>query len=151
MSGSHNDINVLDHFPVFNGIVNGQLPLVNYVVNGHHYRMGYYLFDGIYPKWVTLMQTIPHPTTEKKNCLLSNKRHAGKMWNKLWDERHANVGRWTPPPNDAISIPTLSRCPSVLIAHIFSCQFQIRNRETNTQLRNDLMENLWNRYGDEDV
>ncbi|XP_059630433.1 uncharacterized protein LOC132273493 [Cornus florida] len=50
MPGSHNDINVLDHFPVFNGIVNGQLPLVNYVANGHHYRMGYYLSDGIYPK-----------------------------------------------------------------------------------------------------
>ncbi|XP_059671056.1 uncharacterized protein LOC132316597 [Cornus florida] len=58
------------------------------------------------------------------------------------DERHANIGRWTPPPEDAISIPTLSRCPSVLAAHIFSRQFQIRNRETNTQLRNDLMENL---------
>ncbi|XP_059663393.1 uncharacterized protein LOC132309056 [Cornus florida] len=59
MTGSHNDINVLDHSSIFNGIVNGQLPPVNYVVNGHHYRMGYYLSNGIYPKWATLMQTIP--------------------------------------------------------------------------------------------
>ncbi|XP_059669241.1 uncharacterized protein LOC132314385 [Cornus florida] len=64
--GSHNDINVLDYSSVFNGIVNGQLPPVNYVVNGHHYVMGYYLSDGIYPKWTTLMQTIPHSTTTKE-------------------------------------------------------------------------------------
>ncbi|XP_059654472.1 uncharacterized protein LOC132301215 [Cornus florida] len=112
MPGSHNDINVLDHSSIFNGIINGQLPPVNYVANGHHYRMGYYLSD---------------------------------------DERHANIGRWTPPPEDAIPIPTLSRCPSVLAAHISSCQLQIRNRETNTRLRNDLMENLWNRCADEDI
>ncbi|XP_059664219.1 uncharacterized protein LOC132309994 [Cornus florida] len=37
MPGSHNDINVLDHSPVFNGIINGQLP-----------------------------PTIPHPTTGKE-------------------------------------------------------------------------------------
>ncbi|XP_059669231.1 uncharacterized protein LOC132314375 [Cornus florida] len=66
MTGSHNDINVLDQSPVFNGIVNGQLPPFNYVVNGHHYIMGYYLFDGIYPKWATLIQTIPHSTTGKE-------------------------------------------------------------------------------------
>ncbi|XP_059636007.1 uncharacterized protein LOC132278215 [Cornus florida] len=67
------------------------------------------------------------------------------------DERHVNVGRWTSPPEDAIPIPTLSRCPSVLAAHIFSRQLQIRKRDSNTQLRNNLMENLWNCYGDEDI
>ncbi|XP_059633746.1 uncharacterized protein LOC132276364 [Cornus florida] len=67
------------------------------------------------------------------------------------DERHANVRRWTPPLEDTILIPTLNRCPSVLAAHISSRQLQIRNRETNTRLRNDLMENLWNHYADEDV
>ncbi|XP_059635972.1 uncharacterized protein LOC132278183 [Cornus florida] len=64
------------------------------------------------------------------------------------DERHANVGRWTPQPKDTIPIPTLSQCPSVLTTHR---QLQIRNRETNTRLMNDLIKNLWNRYADEDV
>ncbi|XP_059639517.1 uncharacterized protein LOC132281871 [Cornus florida] len=78
MPDSHNDINVLDHSSVFNGIINGQLPPVNYVVNGHHYRMGYYLSDGIYPKWVTLMQTIPHPTTTKEK-LFAQRQDAARQ------------------------------------------------------------------------
>ncbi|XP_059639643.1 uncharacterized protein LOC132282019 [Cornus florida] len=53
-------------FPVFNGIVNDQLPSVNYVVNEYHYRMWYYLSEGIYFKWTTMMQTISHPTTIKE-------------------------------------------------------------------------------------
>ncbi|XP_059654282.1 uncharacterized protein LOC132300998 [Cornus florida] len=146
MSGSHNDINVLDHSSVFNNIVNSQLPLVNYVVNGHHNRMGYYLSDGIYPKWATLMQTIPHLTTTKENLFAHRQEAVRKdvervfgvlqikwaimqgpvrYWEKddlrlimktciilhnmiIEDERHTNVGRWTPPPEDAIPIPTLS-------------------------------------------
>ncbi|XP_059669180.1 uncharacterized protein LOC132314321 [Cornus florida] len=66
MSGSHNDINVQDHSPLFDSIVTGQIPRVNFFVNGHYHRMGYYLSDSIYPKWATLMQTIPHPTTVKE-------------------------------------------------------------------------------------
>ncbi|XP_059650124.1 uncharacterized protein LOC132295875 [Cornus florida] len=151
MPGSHNDINVLDHSSVFNGIINGQLPL-----------------------------TIPHPTTTKEKLFAQRQEAERKdverafrvlqikwaitqrpvrYWEKddlrlimktciilhnmiIEDERHANVGRWTPSLEDAILIPILSQCPSVLAAHISSRQFQIRNRETNTRLRNDLMENL---------
>ncbi|XP_059651013.1 uncharacterized protein LOC132298628 [Cornus florida] len=78
MPGSHNDINVLDHSSVFNGIINGQLPPVNYVMNGHHYRMGYYLSNGIYPKWAPLMQTIPHPTTTKEKLFAQRQEAARK-------------------------------------------------------------------------
>ncbi|XP_059635651.1 uncharacterized protein LOC132277826 [Cornus florida] len=73
MAGSHNDLNVLDHSPVFKSMINGSMPPVNYVVNGHRHTMRYYLFDGIYPKWATLMQTIPHPTTVKEK-LFANKQ-----------------------------------------------------------------------------
>ncbi|XP_059650327.1 uncharacterized protein LOC132296102 [Cornus florida] len=65
MAGLHIDVNVLDHSPVFNRIINGIIPPVNYEMNGHHRTLGYYLSDGIYPKWAALIQTIPHPTTEK--------------------------------------------------------------------------------------
>ena len=53
LPGSLNDINVLDRSPVFTLLANGQAPPVNYIINGHEYRMGHYLADGIYPNWST--------------------------------------------------------------------------------------------------
>ncbi|XP_026383407.1 uncharacterized protein LOC113278899 [Papaver somniferum] len=34
----------------------GVAPPCNYVINGHHYNMGYFLADGIYPKLTTIVQ-----------------------------------------------------------------------------------------------
>ncbi|XP_057425265.1 uncharacterized protein LOC130718659 [Lotus japonicus] len=47
--GSNNDINVLNQSPVFNEVLSGNAPMVNFSVNGTMYNMGYYLADGIYP------------------------------------------------------------------------------------------------------
>ena len=49
LPGSLNDINVLDRFLIFTLLANGHAPPVNYIINGHEYKMGYYLADGIYP------------------------------------------------------------------------------------------------------
>ncbi|KAL5769809.1 hypothetical protein ACOSP7_013963 [Xanthoceras sorbifolium] len=39
---------------------------VNYEVNGHQYTMGYFLTDGIYPRWVILIQSISHSISGKE-------------------------------------------------------------------------------------
>uniref|UniRef100_A0A0D3BS72 DDE Tnp4 domain-containing protein n=1 Tax=Brassica oleracea var. oleracea TaxID=109376 RepID=A0A0D3BS72_BRAOL len=59
--GTLNDINVLDRSPVFDDILQGRAPRVQYVVNGHQYDLAYYLTDGIYPKWSTFIQSISNP------------------------------------------------------------------------------------------
>uniref|UniRef100_A0A0D3BCH5 DDE Tnp4 domain-containing protein n=1 Tax=Brassica oleracea var. oleracea TaxID=109376 RepID=A0A0D3BCH5_BRAOL len=41
--GTLNDINVLDRSPVFDDILQGRAPKVNYTINGHKYRLAYYL------------------------------------------------------------------------------------------------------------
>ncbi|CAH9096024.1 unnamed protein product [Cuscuta epithymum] len=66
MAGTNNDITVLDRSPLFDDIINGISPPCSYVVQGHHYDMGYYLTDGIYPQYATLMQSISQPSSLKE-------------------------------------------------------------------------------------
>ena len=65
LPGSLNDINVLHRSHLFSRLEEGNAPAVNYTVNGTNYNMGYYLADGIYPEWATLVKTIPRPQGRK--------------------------------------------------------------------------------------
>ncbi|XP_074336255.1 uncharacterized protein LOC141673409 [Apium graveolens] len=66
MRGSHNDINVLDQSNLFDELRAGCAPPAYFIINGRQYDMGYYLADGIYPKWATIVQTIREPNGRKK-------------------------------------------------------------------------------------
>ncbi|XP_024016234.1 uncharacterized protein LOC112089716 [Eutrema salsugineum] len=63
--GTLNDINVFERSPVFDDVLQGKAPKVKYFVNGHQYRLAYYLTDGIYPKWATFVRSFTHPEGEK--------------------------------------------------------------------------------------
>ncbi|CAA7029170.1 unnamed protein product [Microthlaspi erraticum] len=60
-----NDLNVLDRSPVFDDIINGVAAQVHFSVNGHEYGLAYYLTDGIYPSWLTFIQSIKLPKGRK--------------------------------------------------------------------------------------
>ena len=72
---SNNDINVLESSHLFSNLAEGIAPPANYTINGKEYNMGYYLADGIYPKWATLVQTI-HDRRGPKKKLFAMKQEA---------------------------------------------------------------------------
>ena len=69
VAGSQNDLNVLGQSPVFNDVLRGEAPNITYEINNTIYQTGYYLADGIYPRWTTFVKTIPHPRSHKQNFL----------------------------------------------------------------------------------
>ena len=71
MAGSNNDVNVLHASPLFNQVLAGKSRPCEFQVNGTQYHQGYYLADGIYLSWPTLISSIKIPQTkgEKNFCM----------------------------------------------------------------------------------
>jgi hypothetical protein len=67
MDRSHNDINVLECSNVFSSLVEAHAFPDNYTTNDHEYNKGYYLVNGLYPRWLTFVNTI-------SNLLLGGKK-----------------------------------------------------------------------------
>ncbi|XP_035551517.1 uncharacterized protein LOC108981773 [Juglans regia] len=63
---------------IFTELAQGRAPPVNYTINGNDYTMGYYLADGIYPKWPTFVKTIPSPQGNKKKNFATAQESARK-------------------------------------------------------------------------
>ncbi|PKI48675.1 hypothetical protein CRG98_030935 [Punica granatum] len=63
---SDNDIKVLDRSPVLNDVLEGRALEVNYAINGINYTSGYYLTDGMHPKWSMFVNSIPQPQGKKR-------------------------------------------------------------------------------------
>ncbi|CAM8975865.1 unnamed protein product [Rhodiola kirilowii] len=59
--GAQNDINVLHQSDIFDPLLTGISPQVTYKVNRNTYDVGYYLADGIYPKYSSFVKTISNP------------------------------------------------------------------------------------------
>lgn len=81
VAGSNNDINVINQSPVFTDLLWGRAPRVNFMVNGHWYDKGYYLADGIYPEWATLVKSIKLPQSPKQRLFANAQESQRKTWN----------------------------------------------------------------------
>lgn len=66
MLGANKDLNVLAQSHVFEKKLHGKMPPIHYEINGNQYNMGYYLADGIYPRYVTIVKSMKRPNTPKE-------------------------------------------------------------------------------------
>uniref|UniRef100_A0A0D3DC36 DDE Tnp4 domain-containing protein n=1 Tax=Brassica oleracea var. oleracea TaxID=109376 RepID=A0A0D3DC36_BRAOL len=189
--GTLNDINVLDRSPVFDDIINGQVPNVTFFVNGRECHMAYYLTDGIYPKWAIFIQSIPLPQ-EPEAVLFAKKQEAARkdverafgvlqarfaivknpalFWDKVKignimraciilhnmiveDERDeyiqydlAGFNEREDTGTSHVDLNFSSHMPTH-ITEMMEARNDIRDRQMHQQLKDDLVQNIWHKYG----
>ncbi|XP_076934286.1 uncharacterized protein LOC143600497 [Bidens hawaiensis] len=65
MPGANNDVAMINASPIFDRLTHGVSPDISFSTNNFNYEYGYYLVDGIYPEWATLVLSFTCPTDEK--------------------------------------------------------------------------------------
>ncbi|XP_024318825.1 uncharacterized protein LOC100826180 isoform X2 [Brachypodium distachyon] len=183
LPSSLNDINVLHRSPIFARLAEGQAPEVNFTVNGNNYTMGYYLADGIYPQWATLVKTIPSPLGQKNKyfakCQEAHRKDVERAFGvlqarfaivrgpaRMWDEEvlHDIITACVIMHNMIVEderdegpqdynydnmgekiIP--SHAQTAEFSDFIQNHLDIRNAQVHSQLKDDLVEHLWQIYG----
>ncbi|XP_035844063.1 uncharacterized protein LOC118490503 [Helianthus annuus] len=103
------------------------------------YRRGYYLADGIYPSWSTIVKTIPFPEDEKRKKFAKRQEAARK------DIEHEGRAICEYDENASYG-NTVSVDPTQQDLNSFA----LTNDYTHANLQQDLTEHIWNNVNDRD-
>nr|GEX67641.1 putative reverse transcriptase domain-containing protein [Tanacetum cinerariifolium] len=108
IAGAYNDINVLDNSLLFDDLLDDLAPGVSFVVNGVEYRNGYYLADGIYPEWASVVNSFTVATDLKYMYFKQRQESARKDVERAFG---VFQGRWglIQQPARAFEVNTLRR------------------------------------------
>ncbi|XP_022030855.1 uncharacterized protein LOC110931785 [Helianthus annuus] len=66
VAGSCNDLNVFKQSPLVEDYISGRAAKASFYANRNYYPHGYYLCDGIYPKYSIFVRTFRDPYNEKR-------------------------------------------------------------------------------------
>ncbi|XP_068323241.1 uncharacterized protein [Pyrus communis] len=91
LADSMDETHVLGRSPLFNLLMEGKAPQLDYYINGRQYNMRYYLANGIYPKWATLVQAIPNPRNDPEKLFTLQQKAYQKDVERAFDILQA---RW---------------------------------------------------------
>nr|XP_040252039.1 uncharacterized protein LOC120969042 [Aegilops tauschii subsp. strangulata] len=167
-SGSHNDINVLQHSPVFTRLAEGHSPPVNFEINGHQYNKGYYLADGEKRKRFSQMQESARKDVERAFGVLQSRwgivRNPALSWDerKLWEVMTACVimhnmiveGERDESIFDqgfdyqGENVEPLHQEPTTF-EQFAQFHRELRDWHTHLDLQNDLVEHVWDHIGNQ--
>jgi len=185
LPGSNNDINVLQRSPMFAKLAEGEAPEVNYSINGHHYTMGYYLADGIYPECAIFVKTIPSPQGTKKKYFAQRQEGARKDVERAFEVLQSRFAIVRGPAKGwkrkeigdimkaCVIIHNMivederdngqrdyhydqmgervrvSRTHAEELSVFIQMHQRIEDKANHSQLQDDLVEHLWQKFGDE--
>ncbi|XP_021317689.1 uncharacterized protein LOC8155651 [Sorghum bicolor] len=159
-------------------------PEVNYTINGHEYKMGYFLADGIYPSWGTIVKSISIPMGNKRRYFATAQeaarkdverffgvlqsrfaivRQPGRIWDSetlalimracvimhnmiVEDERNLDPDERFDGGGENVQ-PARGQ-PTRTLAEFIKAHKNIRDKPTHFQLKEDLIEHLWNHHPD---
>ena len=76
--GSNNDINFLNSSTLFADQCRGRGLAIEFTANGRRHHMGYYLADGIYPRWPVFFKMISCPIGERRVLFAAKQESARK-------------------------------------------------------------------------
>ncbi|XP_047961966.1 uncharacterized protein LOC125206785 [Salvia hispanica] len=79
VTGSNNDINVLNTLSFFTEQCNGNGPVIQFTANGRQHHMRYYLANGIYPRWSVFLTA---QRMRREPFLHSGKSLHGRTWSE---------------------------------------------------------------------
>ena len=63
---------------MFDDVLQGRAPPIQFTINGTSYNMGYYLANGIYPDWPTFVKTISMPQGPRRKLFAKCQEAARK-------------------------------------------------------------------------
>ncbi|XP_028097255.1 uncharacterized protein LOC114297094 [Camellia sinensis] len=151
MPGSLNDITVLDRSPLFTELTRERAPATNYTINNHAYTMGYYLADGIYPHWATIVKTISQPQGAKRQLFARMQEACRKDVERAFGVLQAQFNIVSVPARDFLPIgllplvetlpsPTVGLLPTLgLLSSSKEMQFSIGDQGLNYGFRTGLI------------
>ena len=78
VAGANNDLTVLNNSPLFDDLLDDIAPEVEFEGYGCKFKQGYYLADGIYPKWASFVKSFTVATNPKNAAFKAKQESARK-------------------------------------------------------------------------
>ncbi|KAJ9545363.1 hypothetical protein OSB04_025070 [Centaurea solstitialis] len=143
--------------PLFEDVYDAKAPDGYFQVNRATYKYGYYLGDGIYPKWATLVKSFSYPEDAKRMKFKKAEEAARKDVERAFGVLQK---RWSilVQPARGWEIPRLSNIMAICVVPDYipdppnpqlteeqrmANVLEVRNQQIHHNLRADLVEHIW--------